>query len=67
MTFNHVFKFQNSVSNGCHDLTMSSVNITDITTITVKDVNHCVIIHVASKSEPINLLKIFVFGNRWYI
>ena len=28
--FNHGFKLQDSVCNGCHDLTMLSVNISDI-------------------------------------
>ena len=36
--FNHGFKFQDSVCNGCHDLTMFSVNISDIAIITVKNV-----------------------------
>ena len=36
--FNHGFKFQDSVCNGCHDLTMFSVNISDIAIITVTNV-----------------------------
>ena len=28
--FKHGFKFQDSICNGCHDLTMLSVNISDI-------------------------------------
>ena len=36
--FNHGFKFQDSVCNGCHDLTMFSVNISDIAIITVANV-----------------------------
>ena len=34
--FNHVFKFQDSVCNDCHDLTMVCLNISNITIITVK-------------------------------
>ena len=34
--FNHGFKFQDYVCNGCHDLTMLSVNISGIAIITVK-------------------------------
>ena len=34
--FNHVLEFQDSVCNGCDDLTMLSVNISDIAIITVK-------------------------------
>ena len=39
--FNHGFKFQNSACNGCHDLTMLSVNISDITIITAKNGDYC--------------------------
>ena len=45
---NHGFKFQDSVCNGCHDLPMLSINISDVAIITVKNV---------SKSDAINLLK----------
>ena len=55
--FNHGCKFQDSVCNGCHDLTMLSVNISDISIITVKNVNYRCIIHNISKSEATNLLK----------
>ena len=54
--FNRGFKFQDSVCNGCHDLTMLSVNISDIAIITVKNVDYRCIIHNIHKSEAINLL-----------
>ena len=57
---NHGFESQDYVCNGCHDLTMLSVDISDIDIITVKDLDcHC-IIHNISKSEAINLSKIAV-------
>ena len=56
--FNHGFEFQNSVYNGCHDLTMLSVNISDIAIITVY--YHCIIHN--RKSEVINLLKRFALS-----
>ena len=34
--FNHGFKFQDFVCNGCHELTTLSVNISDIAIITLK-------------------------------
>ena len=34
--FNHGFKFQDSICNGCHGLIILSVNINDIAIITVK-------------------------------
>ena len=49
--FNHGFKFQDYVCNGCHDLTMLSVNISDIVIITIKNVDYYCIIHNISKSE----------------
>ena len=37
--FNHTFKSQNSVCNGCHDLTMSCLNPSDISVITVTSID----------------------------
>ena len=36
--FNHGFLFQDSVCNGCHDLTMFCININNIAIIIVKDI-----------------------------
>ena len=55
--FNHGCKFQDSVCNGCHDLTMLSVKISDIAIITIKNVDYCCFIHIISKSEAINILE----------
>ena len=49
----------------CLDLTISAVNISDITIITAKNVDYCCIIHSISKSEAINLLD--VLEKRVYI
>ena len=38
--FNHLFKFQDYVCNCCHHLSMLTVNISDITIITVKIVEY---------------------------
>ena len=65
--FDHGFKFQDSLCNGCHDLTMLSVNISDTAIITVKSVDYCCIIHNISKSEAINLLENPVLEDRGYI
>ena len=55
--FNHGFKFQNSVCNGCHDLTMLSLNISDISITAIKGVDSCCIIHGISKAEATRLLE----------
>ena len=71
--FNHGFKYQNSVCNGCHDLTMLYHNISDVTVITVKGIYfyyRCIeyrCIHDIRKSDTINLLDNLVTDNRWYI
>ena len=64
--FNHGFKFQDSECNGCHDLTVLSVNISDNANITVKNIDYCCIIH-NSKSEESNLLKNSVLEDGGYI
>ena len=55
--FNNGLKFQDSVCDGCHDLTMLCLNISDIAIITVKGVDYCCIIHDISRSEANNSLK----------
>ena len=65
--FNHRFKFQDSVCNGCHDLTMLTVNITNIAFITIKNVDYRFIIHKIDKSEAVNLLTNSVLEDRGYI
>ena len=64
--FNHGFKFQWFICNGCPNFIMCH-NISDITIITVKNVDHCYIIYSISKSGAIDLLKSFVLENRGYI
>ena len=54
--FNYGFEFQDAVCNGCHDLTMFSVYISNIVVITVENVDYCCIIRNVSKSKAINLL-----------
>ena len=65
--FNHGFKFQDSVCNGCEYLTMLNVNISKIAIITVKNVDYRCIIKNLSKSEAINLLENSVLENCGYI
>ena len=65
--FNHGFKFQDSICNGCHDVTMLNLNIRDIAIITVKNLDYRCIIYNISKSEAINLLENSVLEDRGYI
>ena len=73
IVFNHGFKFQDFVCDGCHDLTKLSVNISDIAIITVKNIDYCCNIHNISKSEAINILKssilfyLFLVYIKWLI
>ena len=57
---NHEFQFQDFVCNGCHDLAMLSVNISDTAVITFKNVDHRCIIHNINKSEIIYLKILFL-------
>ena len=65
--FNHWFEFQDFICIGCHDLTMLCLNISDITIITVTNVDSCCIIRNISKSEAINWLESAVLENCGYI
>ena len=55
--FKHGFKFQKSVCNGCHALLILSLDISDITIITVKGIDYCCIVSDISKSNAIHLFK----------
>ena len=65
--FSYGFKFQHSVCNGCHNLTILCANIRNIAIIGVKNVNYCCIVHNITKSDAINLLKNCVLKNCGYI
>ena len=65
--FNHGFKFQDFVCNGCHVLTILCLNISDTAIITVKNVDYRCIIHNISKSKAIYLLENSVLEDRRYI
>ena len=65
--FNHGFKFQDSVCNGCQYLTMLNVNISKIAIVTVKNVDYRCIIKNLSKSEAIKLLENSALENCGYI
>ena len=65
--FNHGFKFQDYVCNGCHDLTMLSLNISDIAIITVKNIDYRCTIYNISNSETSNLSKNSVLENHGFI
>ena len=63
--FNHWLKFQDCICNGCHDLTMLSVNIKNNAITTIKNVNYFSIIHC--KSESTHLLEDSVLEHRGYL
>ena len=61
-----IIGIQDAVCNGCHDLTILCLNLSDIAVISVKSVDYRRIIH-NSKSEAINLLENSVLEDRGYI
>ena len=66
-TFNHWFKFQDSLCNGCYDLRILCLNISNTANIAVKGVGYCSIIYDISKSEATCLLKNYVLDDSGYI
>ena len=54
---NEEFKFQPHVCNGCHDLLMMSMTLSDIAILNIKGANYCCIISRTSKNEAINLMQ----------
>ena len=54
---NKSFKFQPNVCNGCHDLLMMSMNLSDIAILNVKSANYRCIVSGISKNEAINLMQ----------
>ena len=54
---NKGFKFQPNLCNGCHDLLMMSMNLSNIAIVNIKGSYYCCIISVISKSEAINLIQ----------
>ena len=65
--FHHGFKFQDSLCNGCHDLRILCLNISDIAIIINKNIDYRCIIHNISRSEATNSLKNSVLDDRRYI
>ena len=63
--FNHGFEFQASVCNGCHDLTMLSVNT--ILLLSQLKMWVIVVLFITLANQAINLLKNSVLEDRWYI
>ena len=51
------FKFHSDVSNGCHGVLMTSMNLSDIAILNINGADYCCIISGISKSETINLMR----------
>ena len=51
------FKFQSAVGNGCHNILMMSMDLSDIIILKIHDADYCCIISRISKSEAINLMQ----------
>ena len=51
------FKFQPDFCNGCHHLSMMSINLRDIAILNMKSANYHCVISRTNKSEAINLMK----------
>ena len=67
MAFIHRFKFQEVLCSGQDGFTILVLNISDLATITVSDVNSCCVIHDINKFEAINVLYYSAVDDRCYI
>ena len=54
---NYSFKFQTNVSNRCHDLLMTSVNLSDVAILNIKGSDYRCAVSLISKNMAINLLQ----------
>ena len=54
---NYSFKFQQDVSNRCHDLLMVSTNLSDVAILNIKGSDYCCIISLISKNQTIDLMQ----------
>ena len=61
-----MFKFQNSILNGCHDLKMFCLKLSD-TAIVTKSGDYRWIVDGISKSKAISLLQNFVLVDYGYM
>ena len=61
-----MFEFQNSVCNGCHDLTVLCLTLSNIAIVIVKGVDDHCIIHSINKSDTIYLLENSVLDDCGY-
>ena len=52
---NKGFTFKPNVCNGCHDLLIMSINLSNIAILNIKGSDYCCIISGISKNEAINL------------
>ena len=53
---NYSFKFQPNVRNRCHNLLMTSMNLSDTAILDIKGSNYCCIISLITKDVTINLM-----------
>ena len=51
------FKFQADVCNGCHDILMMSMKLSDIANLNIHGADYCCIISGISKSEAIKVMR----------
>ena len=65
--FNHGFKFQKSVWNGCHSLLIVNPNINIIVVISITEADYCYIIYGVNKSDTIDLLINYVLKIRGFM
>ena len=54
---NYSFKFQSNICNRCHELSMMSMNLSNIAILNIEGSDYCCISSLISKNEAINLMQ----------
>ena len=62
---NYSFKFQPNVCNRCHDLLMTSTNLSDIAILNFSSSDYHCIISLISKNEAIELMQNLFTYKKW--
>ena len=57
LSLNKGHKFQPDVCNGCHDVLMMSINLSDIAILNIHGADYCCIINRISKCEAIKVMQ----------
>ena len=62
--FKDTFKYQSYVCNGCHDFSMTVINLSDFFILNIKGVDYKIYIVSVDKKDAVNILNNSELGNK---